>query len=427
MDPSSADRRHLTWRDLPPSPPVEPAPTSAVPAAIPVAAAGMPTASSVPARHTRARWLATFAAGLLAGAILLVGAGLVTGSVDSAHVNDALANASNVLGGGANGGGNGAPNAGGSNGSNGSSATPAPGTAGDEPIADAAAKLSPAVVQIETTSGLGAGFIADPAGYILTASHVVGGESTVTVRLKDGTTMKGDVVAADRTIDTAVVKVAQQGLPVATLGSSANVRVGQTAIAIGSPFGFDQTVTKGIISGLDRTLDTEVGQLTGLIQTDAPINQGNSGGPLADKDANVIGINTAIASQTGGSNGVGFAIPIDTAKELLQKVKDGSWTAADNQPFDSGSSIPGLGDIPGLGQIPDLNQLFGPNSPLGPDGLFGPNGLFGDPNQTTPNGTDPNGTTPNGGTGDSSEQLFRWLFNYVLPQLVPGTSGNGGN
>ena len=93
----------------------------------------------------------------------------------------------------------------------------------------------------------------------------------------------------------------------------------QTAIAVGSPFGFDQTVTKGIISGLDRTLDTEVGQLTGLIQTDAPINTGNSGGPLADTDARVIGINTAIASQTGGSDGVGFAIPIDTAKALLQR------------------------------------------------------------------------------------------------------------
>jgi S1-C subfamily serine protease len=426
MDPSSADRRHVTWRDLPAAPPIEQPVAYAAPAIAGALAAAPAVATVAPAaRRTRARWAATFGAGILAGAILLVGAGIVTGSVDSARISDTLANASNTLGGNGGAGNGGATdpqaNAGtnGSGGANGSKATPAPGTTGDEPIADAAAKLSPAVVQIETSSGLGAGFIADPAGYILTASHVVGGESTVTVRLKDGTTLQGGVVAADKTIDTAVVKVEQQGLPVATLGSSANVRVGQTAIAIGSPFGFDQTVTKGIVSGLDRTLDTEVGQLTGLIQTDAPINQGNSGGPLADKDANVIGINTAIASQTGGSNGVGFAVPIDTAKELLQKVKDGSWTAADNQPFDGGS---GLGSIPGLGQIPDLNQLFGQGSPLGPDGLFGPNGIFGDPNQT-----DPNQTTPDGGSGNSSDQLFRWLFNYVLPQLIPGGSGNGGN
>jgi putative serine protease PepD len=423
MDPSSADRRHLTWRDLPVSPPVEQAARQAASGpAVATAAVATAAAARPPVGHARARWLATFAAGILGGALLLVGVGVVTGSFDGARVNDALANASNVLGGSGSGGSGDQNAAGGSGGSNGSGATPAPASPGDEPIADAAAKLSPAVVQIETTSGLGAGFVADSGGYILTASHVVGTESTVTVRLKDGTTAKGDVVAADRTIDTAVVKVAQTGLPVAELGSSADVRVGQTAIAIGSPFGFDQTVTKGIVSGLDRTLDTEVGQLTGLIQTDAPINQGNSGGPLADKDGRVIGINTAIASSTGGSNGVGFAIPIDTAKGLLQKVKDGSWTSADNQPFQNGGGIPGLGNIPGLGDIPDLNQLFGPNSPLSPDGLFGPNGLFGSPDQTTPTPTD-----PNGGTGNSSDQLFRWLFNYVLPQLMPGSSGNGGN
>jgi S1-C subfamily serine protease len=247
------------------------------------------------------------------------------------------------------------------------------------------------------------------------------------VRLKDGTTVPGEVVATDSSIDTAVVKVAERSLVAAALGSSADVRVGETAIAIGSPFGFDQTVTKGIISGLDRTLDTEVGQLTGLIQTDAPINSGNSGGPLADTQAQVIGINTAIASSSGGSNGVGFAIPIDTATGLLQKVKDGSWTAADNRPFDGGSlipglgSIPGLGDTPGLGQIPDLDQLFGPEGPLGPDGLFGPNGLFGDPNQVSPDGA-----APNGGEQDDTDQLFRWFFNHVLPDLIP-ESGSGGS
>ncbi len=419
MDPSSTDRSHLTWRDLPATPPIE-QPARAAAFGTEATQLVAPLAAAPP---TRARRRTTLVALTVAGAVLLVGAGFAAGAGAGGRGSDASAGPQGLFGG--NGTPGASPNAGNPNGGSGgpgaSRATPAPGTAEDGSVADAAEQLLPSVVQIETSSGLGSGFVADQDGYILTASHVVGTQSTVTVRLKDGTTVAGDVVAADSTIDTAVVKVTGQDVPAAALGSSADLRVGETAIAVGSPFGFDQTVTKGIISGLERTLDTEVGQLTGLIQTDAPINTGNSGGPLADTDARVIGINTAIASQTGGSNGVGFAIPIDTAKGLLQRVKDGSWTAADNKPFDGGSLIPGLGNIPGLGDIPDLGELFGQGSPLSPDDLFGPNGLFGAPDQASPDGT-----TPNGGQGDETERLFRWFFNNVMPELIPG-SGSGGN
>ena len=116
------------------------------------------------------------------------------------------------------------------------------------------------------------------------------------------------------------------------------MEVGETAIALGSPFGFQQTVTAGIVSGLDRELDSPVGKLTGLIQTDAPINPGNSGGPLADANAKVIGINTAIASASGGSDGVGFAIPVETAKDLMDQVEQAGGADAPTVSDPGGSS-----------------------------------------------------------------------------------------
>jgi len=412
MDPSSTDRRHRTWRDLPATPPIEQRAAAAVPDQETTRLAAPPAA----APRARARRRTALAAGLVAGAVLLVGTGLAAGTVVGG------------LGGGTPGATPGSSGAGSAPDDPATGSAPAPdepGTTGGESVADAAERLLPSVVQIETGSGLGSGFVADRDGYILTASHVVGGQSSVTVRLRDGTTVAGDVVATDSTIDTAVVRVSAGDLAPATLGSSAGVRVGETAIAIGSPFGFDQTVTKGIISGLDRTLDTQAGELAGLIQTDAPINTGNSGGPLADADARVIGINTAIASQTGGSNGVGFAVPIDTAKELLRKVQDGSWTAADDRPFDGGL-LPGLGSIPGLGDIPGLDELFGQGGPLSPDGLSGPDGLFGLPDGLfgLPDGASPDATTPDNGGGDAAERLFLWLFRYIVPELVPGAGGN---
>ena len=186
----------------------------------------------------------------------------------------------------------------------GSSAPPS-GTAGSEPLADTAARILPSVVQIETGVGLGSGFVADGSGDILTANHVVEGSTQVTVKLQDGSTVQGTVVASDPSIDTAVVKIDRTDVPPLQLGDSDQVRVGQAAIAVGSPFGLDETVTSGIVSALNRTLQTQGGQLSGLIQTDAPINPGNSGGPLTDRDGTVIGINDAIASTSGQSWGSG--------------------------------------------------------------------------------------------------------------------------
>ena len=193
----------------------------------------------------------------------------------------------------------------------------------DEPIAAVAAALSPSVVQIETRTGLGSGVIYDNEGHILTAAHVVtDAGSSVTVRLADGKVRTGSIVGSDDTTDIAVIKVDPEGLKPAVLAIGVQLQVGQTAVAVGSPFGLDQTVTAGIISAIDRAEQTLAGAI-GMIQTDAPINPGNSGGPLADKQGRVIGINDQIESSTGTNSGVGFAIPIDVAKAVADKLVAG--------------------------------------------------------------------------------------------------------
>jgi putative serine protease PepD len=145
---------------------------------------------------------------------------------------------------------------------------------------------------------MGSGFVAADGGLILTASHVVGRSSTVTLKLYDGTTVPGTIAAVDKSIDTAVIRADQSAasLKPLALGALADVHVGDMTIAVGSPFGLSQTVTTGIVSALGRTVPTQVGELHDLIQTDAAINSGNSGGPLADREGRAIGINTAIAS-----------------------------------------------------------------------------------------------------------------------------------
>ncbi|MGY5268315.1 serine protease HtrA [Paraclostridium bifermentans] len=202
-------------------------------------------------------------------------------------------------------------------------------------------KAMPSVVGITTTTidtnnifaipqqsqGVGTGFIVDSKGYILTNSHVVsdGKASDVNVLFNDGSTSKGKVLWNDPTIDLAIVKVDKTGLPVADLGNSDSVRTGDLAVAIGNPLGleFQKSVTQGIISGLDRSIQTEQSNMTGLIQTDASINPGNSGGPLLNGKGEVIGINTAKAS---GAEGLGFAIPINTAKPIVEQIiKDGKF------------------------------------------------------------------------------------------------------
>ena len=205
-------------------------------------------------------------------------------------------------------------------------------------------------------------------------------------RLQDGTTISGTVVAVDKSIDTAVIRAdegAATDLKPLALGALADVQVGEMTIAIGSPFGLSQTVTTGIVSALGRTVPTPMGELHDLIQTDAAINSGNSGGPLIDREGRAIGINTAIASASGGSDGIGFAVPVDQAAQILDKVKDGTWQPEDNNPADSMDPLGGLFDqFLGPDGLDGLGELFG----LGPDGSQAPGGLrrFGDGRPAAP-------------------------------------------
>ena len=173
----------------------------------------------------------------------------------------------------------------------------------------------------EELRGLGSGFIIDKSGLVLTNAHVVDKADKVTVRLKDGRKFEGQVQGADEVTDLAVVKInAGSDLPVATLGSSGNVQVGDWAIAVGNPLGFDNTVTLGIVSTLKRP-SSQVGissKRLEFIQTDAAINPGNSGGPLLNALGEVIGINTAIRAD---AMGIGFAIPIDKAKQITIELE----------------------------------------------------------------------------------------------------------
>lgn len=203
--------------------------------------------------------------------------------------------------------------------------TPAVPTAEDastEPVAAVADALGPAVVQLETRTGLGSGFVYDAdEGLIMTAAHVVDGATAVTVRLADGRSIEGTVVGADDGSDIAVVQIEADGLTAAQLAPG-DPDVGQLAVAIGSPFGLDQTVTSGIVSAVGRSVETPGGAVA-MIQTDAPINPGNSGGALADRQGRVIGVNDSIASESGGNVGVGFAVPIETAKAIADRLVAG--------------------------------------------------------------------------------------------------------
>ncbi len=190
----------------------------------------------------------------------------------------------------------------------------------DEPVAAIAALVGPAVVQLDTNTGLGAGVIYDTDGYILTAAHVVDGSSTVSVRLADGTRTDGEVLGTHDPTDVAVVKISgSPDLPTAELAVGVDLQVGQLAVALGSPFGLDQTVTAGIVSAVDRIVASGVS----MVQTDAAINPGNSGGPLVDARGRVIGINDQIFTSSGGNEGVGFAISIDLAVIIADQIVAG--------------------------------------------------------------------------------------------------------
>jgi len=173
--------------------------------------------------------------------------------------------------------------------------------------------------QSRRASSLGSGVIVSPEGYILTNHHVIEAADEIKIALSDGREAKARVIGSDPETDLAVVKIDMQTLPTMTFGHSDNAQVGDIVLAIGNPFGVGQTVTMGIISALGRT-HLGINTFENFIQTDAAINPGNSGGALVDVSGNLIGINTAIVSRTGGSLGIGFAITTSVAKQIMDQI-----------------------------------------------------------------------------------------------------------
>jgi S1-C subfamily serine protease len=190
-------------------------------------------------------------------------------------------------------------------------------SADEDAVIRVAQQVSPAVVGIMHRGGSGSGVIVRADGIIITNAHVVQNARQVQVELADGRSLAGEVLGRDPRIDIAVVRIGATNLPAATLGDSDVVQVGQSAIAIGNPYGFERTVTRGVVSAVDRTLQGSA--LINLIQTDAAINPGNSGGPLLDSQGRVIGINTAVWNPAIAT-GLGFAVPINDANNAVQQL-----------------------------------------------------------------------------------------------------------
>ena len=194
----------------------------------------------------------------------------------------------------------------------------------EQRVIDIVKRVAPTVVGVTVAdakgrqTGAGSGIIVTSSGDILTNNHVVSGASKISVTLADGREMQAESLGGDPIVDLAVIRIDATDLPVAPLGDSDNLEVGQIAIAVGNPYGFERTVTVGVISALQRNIPGGGAALTDLIQTDAKIYPGNSGGPLVDSQGEVIGINTVVV---GGKTGVlGFAIPINTARDVMQDV-----------------------------------------------------------------------------------------------------------
>lgn len=178
---------------------------------------------------------------------------------------------------------------------------------------------NPIIRTARTNSSLGSGFIIDSDGYVVTNHHVIKDADEIIVRLKDRRELKATIVGSDARSDIALLKVEADNLPVVKLGSSSSLKVGSWVMAIGSPFGFDHSVSVGVISATGRTLPSE--NYVPFIQTDVAINPGNSGGPLFNLDGEVVGINSQIYSRTGGFMGLSFAIPVDVAKDIVEQLK----------------------------------------------------------------------------------------------------------
>ena len=180
--------------------------------------------------------------------------------------------------------------------------------------------------QNEPQVGLGSGVIVSSDGYLITNNHVIDGADDIEVMLTDGRQARAKLVGTDPESDVAVLKIALDRLPAIAFGDAEQLQVGDVVLAIGNPFGVGQTVTSGIVSALGRNR-LGINTFENFIQTDAAINPGNSGGALVDANGNLLGINTAIYSRTGGSLGIGFAIPVTTAKQVMESlIKDGQVT-----------------------------------------------------------------------------------------------------
>ncbi len=199
-------------------------------------------------------------------------------------------------------------------------------------VIQVANRIGPAVVTVQNLrsagfgrglqqAGLGSGFIVSKSGMIVTNNHVLVGADEVEVVLIGDRRVRARVLGADPRIDIAILKISGENLPVVTLGDSDKLQVGQQAIAIGNPLGFERTVTVGVVSALNRVIPGAGTPLRDLIQTDAAINPGNSGGPLLDSCGRVIGVNTAVVGAQVGSGGLGFAVPINTVKRAIRDVQ----------------------------------------------------------------------------------------------------------
>jgi putative serine protease PepD len=206
--------------------------------------------------------------------------------------------------------------------------TPISTATGTTDLAAIVKNVQPSIVTVtvdgDNQTSLGSGVVVRSDGLILTNNHVIDSQGTVSVRLSSGRTVPGKVVATDTTHDLALVRATGlSGLTPVTFATDRSVAVGDTVLAFGAPLGLENTVTSGIVSALDRSVDTGTEKLTGLFQTDAAINEGNSGGALVDAEGHVIGINVAIATasqEASGSIGVGFAIPADTVTSALKTL-----------------------------------------------------------------------------------------------------------
>lgn len=194
-----------------------------------------------------------------------------------------------------------------------------PGLPEGDPLAEFFRRFGAPMPQEQETHSLGSGFIISTDGYILTNAHVVDSADKITVKLTDQREYKAKVIGADRRTDVALIKIEATGLPKINQGDPASLKVGEWVLAIGSPFGFDNSVTAGIVSGKGRSLQQE--NFVPFIQTDVAINPGNSGGPLFNMKGEVIGINSQIYSRSGGYMGLSFAIPIDVAMEVANQLR----------------------------------------------------------------------------------------------------------